>query len=273
MRFLVIGEIGLDRFVWCSITRLCPEGPVPVVNPRRETDNYGMAGNVVANLRSLGAEHVDSVSPPNTIIKTRYLDEASGQLVLRVDEHDVVPERDRFNLSLDLPESAADYDAVIVSEYGKGYVDEMQLQAVARWAALSKVPTLLDTKKVLGQWSREFTYVKLNEREYQVQLKAGLQEPQQYCQNLIVTRGPQGSWWVNGDLTVPTVTVPVADVSGCGDVYLAAFTLELIAGKSVGDSMRWANLAATLASSKRGVVSVLREEVCAFAANASRSST
>ena len=55
MKILVIGDSCIDRFVYCDINRICPEAPVPVLNPIKVVENEGMAGNVVKNLESLGA--------------------------------------------------------------------------------------------------------------------------------------------------------------------------------------------------------------------------
>src|ERR671930_2060645 len=52
---LVYGDVMLDEFVWGDVTRISPEGPVPVVDVRRESVHLGGAANVLANLRSLGA--------------------------------------------------------------------------------------------------------------------------------------------------------------------------------------------------------------------------
>src|SRR5919205_3203961 len=55
-RFVVVyGDVMLDEFVWGDVTRISPEGPVPVVDVRRESVHLGGAANVLANLISLGA--------------------------------------------------------------------------------------------------------------------------------------------------------------------------------------------------------------------------
>src|SRR5688572_19195985 len=54
-RILVIGDLMLDRYLWGSCDRVSPEAPVQVVQVQRESFALGGAGNVVANLRSLGA--------------------------------------------------------------------------------------------------------------------------------------------------------------------------------------------------------------------------
>src|ERR1043166_8525093 len=54
-KVLVLGDVMLDEFVWGDVTRISPEGPVPVVDVRRESVHLGGAANVLANLISLGA--------------------------------------------------------------------------------------------------------------------------------------------------------------------------------------------------------------------------
>src|SRR5687767_15953437 len=54
-KVLVLGDVMLDEFVWGDVTRISPEGPVPVVDVRRESVHLGGAANVLANLIALGA--------------------------------------------------------------------------------------------------------------------------------------------------------------------------------------------------------------------------
>ncbi|NNL30967.1 MAG: D-glycero-beta-D-manno-heptose-7-phosphate kinase, partial [Gemmatimonadetes bacterium] len=45
----------LDRYVEGTVDRISPEAPVPVVKVTRDWDAVGGAGNVAANVRTLGA--------------------------------------------------------------------------------------------------------------------------------------------------------------------------------------------------------------------------
>ena len=58
MKVLVIGETCVDKFVYCEANRMSPEAPVPVINPINVTTNDGMAGNTVANIKSLFPESI-----------------------------------------------------------------------------------------------------------------------------------------------------------------------------------------------------------------------
>ena len=57
-RIAVLGDCMLDRYVWGRVDRISPEAPVPVVEIERETVSLGGAGNVAANIQSLGADPV-----------------------------------------------------------------------------------------------------------------------------------------------------------------------------------------------------------------------
>ena len=53
LKVAVIGETCLDRFIYGKVNRICPEAPVPVLEPIEEHRNLGMATNVYENLRSI----------------------------------------------------------------------------------------------------------------------------------------------------------------------------------------------------------------------------
>ena len=53
-KVLVIGDSCTDVFIYGKVERLCPEAPVPVLNPTHQTQNGGMAKNVKSNLEVLG---------------------------------------------------------------------------------------------------------------------------------------------------------------------------------------------------------------------------
>ena len=56
IKILCIGDIMLDRFVQGKVERISPEAPVPVFQFVQEKKMLGGAGNVIANLNSLGCK-------------------------------------------------------------------------------------------------------------------------------------------------------------------------------------------------------------------------
>ena len=94
MKILVIGDKCTDVFVYGSVDRVCPEAPVPVMVSHREERNSGMAGNVYENVKSIcnsffkDKHDIRLISNENNIYKTRYVDEKSNQMLMRVDSND-----------------------------------------------------------------------------------------------------------------------------------------------------------------------------------------
>ncbi len=60
-KILVVGDIMLDKYVVGNASRLSPEAPVPIIHVTEEYYTLGGCGNVVRNLRELGAQ-VDCLS-------------------------------------------------------------------------------------------------------------------------------------------------------------------------------------------------------------------
>src|ERR1043166_7974810 len=54
-RIGVLGDLMLDRYLWGTASRLSPEAAVPVVDFAEQSECLGGAGNVAANLATLGA--------------------------------------------------------------------------------------------------------------------------------------------------------------------------------------------------------------------------
>ena len=136
---------------------MCPDAPVPVFVPTFERENKGMAGNVYENLKSLGIE-CDIKCNSNTITKTRYVEEKTNHMLLRVDSGE--EEINRISgLTKELIES---YDAIVVSDYNKGFLLEEDIQFICD----NHPAVFIDTKKVIGEYCRNCLFLKININEY-----------------------------------------------------------------------------------------------------------
>lgn len=266
MKILVIGDSCEDVFVKGSVDRLCPEAPVPVINPKNTTSNPGMAANVVANLRSLRPDaEVYFLTQDSVIKKIRYVDETSGYILLRVDEGDATKTPLEFSTLeefLKINGLTIDYfDAVIISDYNKGFLTEEFIHKLGLLLIVKPILSFLDTKKVLGKWSQLINFVKINLKEYELQ-KQHCVSPWTFCvTDLIVTLGKDGSKSIKSDVTIPTEPVNVMDVSGAGDTYLAAFAIKYMETHDKYTAMKYANKAAGIAVSNHGVVAVKQSEI------------
>lgn len=241
MKVLVIGDSCIDKFIYCNIERVCPEAPVPVMNPIRETSNPGMAYNVVENLKSLNLE-ADLITNPETITKTRYVDNRSGQMVVRIDENDVCKQIDPTHITIQWMK----YDAVIISDYCKGFLTEEDIKHLSQCHPL----VFMDTKKQLGSWCNDISFIKINEFEHKKNFELLPNYPQ--IQNkLVVTRGKEGCEYMGKVYSVPPVSVK--DVSGAGDTFLSGLVYEYLNTKDIYKSLEFANKCATQVVQKRGV--------------------
>jgi D-beta-D-heptose 7-phosphate kinase/D-beta-D-heptose 1-phosphate adenosyltransferase len=155
-KVLLIGESCIDKFVYGECTRLNPEAPTPVFIPKEETTNSGMASNVKENLKTLGI-HPTFITNENECIKTRFVDEQSNYILLRVDD-DINYEP----LHIDECGNIEYYDAVIISDYDKGLITPELVLEISKRAKL----TFMDTKKELTYWVLDVDYIKLNKQEY-----------------------------------------------------------------------------------------------------------
>jgi len=164
----VLGDCMLDRYLWGRVDRISPEAPVPVVEVERESVALGGAGNVAANLKSLGAEPIllgvvgadeegrrlrgafaerglatgAVIEDPGrpTTVKTRII--AHSQQVVRADREsraDVAGaplEQLLAAIERELPTC----QALVVSDYGKGVVHPRVLACALEAARGSAVP-------------------------------------------------------------------------------------------------------------------------------------
>lgn len=56
LRFVVVGDVMLDRYLYGRVQRISPEAPVPILELEREENRLGGAANVALNLRSLDCQ-------------------------------------------------------------------------------------------------------------------------------------------------------------------------------------------------------------------------
>jgi len=246
-KVLVVGDSCTDIFIYGKVERLCPEAPVPVINPTHQTENGGMSKNVISNLKSLGCD-TQLISNLNSIKKVRYVDERSNQMVLRVDENDSC---DRISLD-DLnyiSQFSDEYDAVIISDYCKGFLEEEDIQYICKKCDI----VFVDTKKQLGKWILEADYIKLNEFEHKKNFERIPNYPSM-VNKLIITQGKKGCTFK--DKMFPTEEVPIKDVSGAGDTFLAGLVYEYMKTKNIEKSIKFAQKCTTKVVQKHGVSTI-----------------
>jgi len=243
MNILVIGDSCTDVFRYGKVTRIAPEAPVPIIIPEKEKSNPGMAGNVVANLKALGV-NVEFLTNKTEIRKVRYVCSKYNHLLLRVDENDTC---ERINI---IPFKTGTFDAVIISDYCKGFLKEEDIEIISK---SFECPVFLDTKKILGKWAHNIDFIKINYHEYE-RNKEILENDPILKDKTIVTRGKYGCDYKGKNY--PTIDVPVKDVSGAGDTFLSGLVTEYAKTKNINRAIKFAQECTTIVIQKSGVSTV-----------------
>jgi bifunctional ADP-heptose synthase (sugar kinase/adenylyltransferase) len=244
MVITIIGELCRDVFKYGNVTRLCPEAPVPVLTDVYKELNWGMAGNVQENLLAHNPElNITLIHQKNIIKKTRYIDDKTNHMFLRVDEGE--NEIDKLVLTPEEIKDINESDLVIVSDYNKGFLTEEVLVQIGKLSKLS----IIDTKKTISKdLIDSFTFIKLNEHEYQRNKHISDKNKDKF----IITLGMNGA--KHNDTIFPSPSPKqTIDVSGAGDTFTSFFSLKYYETKNISESITFANQMASIVVSKRGV--------------------
>ncbi|MEO8372459.1 MAG: D-glycero-beta-D-manno-heptose-7-phosphate kinase [Candidatus Solibacter sp.] len=300
-RILIVGDVILDRYWWGEASRLSPEAPVPVVRKQRSTVRPGGAANTAANLAALGAVPilvglvgtdgeaaelqaallecdvavdaliVEAGRPTTT--KTRVI--AAHQQIVRVDDENTEPlspeSEDRALEAITRQLDAV--NAVVVSDYAKGFLTSRLLQSVIAGARNAGKRVLVDPKGTDFSRYQGATLLKPNRlelsiltglpaRTHEETLAAGYRLSELMPGVLILaTEGADGMTLFAGPGEVEHVaSTPrqVYDVTGAGDTVLATLSLAISAGATHREAMELAAEAAAIAISTMGTAIVER---------------
>lgn len=312
-RILVVGDVMLDHFVWGNVRRISPEAPVPVVEVVRETLFPGGAANVARNLspftkhsfimgrvgkdteaqRLCSLLNEEGVSTDTllineslpTICKTRIA--ARQQQIVRVDREVLKPLDDDELAEVEklVRAKIADLDAIIIEDYGKGFVTQPLVELLVRLATESKKLLVVDPSPRNPLDWRGVSLVKPNRLE--AFAAAGIddrhtpgdpvQDPQLLevgkrllakwqVPHVLITLGEQGMMIFSASAPgfphhIPTRAREVYDVSGAGDTAIALLTLALASNLSLIDAAEVANHASGIVVGKLGTATLTPDEL------------
>lgn len=228
-KVLLIGDYIVDRYLMHTATRLCPEGPVPVLQRTKAPfDGPGGAGLVYAQLQAFGGLEVNPIFTSRNIKERIFADD---HLVARIDddsEMTVAEDNVLDHLDAYLPTA----DAVIVSDYGKGGITKKIAYRLSL-APYGTTPVFVDAKTNWNWYRYQFAaFPNIAETKSQAWKDS--------CFTHSVIKCGAAGCSVDGQ-DVPTVNVPVRDVTGAGDVFLAAFVLNYLETKNLITAAKFAN--------------------------------
>ncbi|MCR9191744.1 MAG: bifunctional D-glycero-beta-D-manno-heptose-7-phosphate kinase/D-glycero-beta-D-manno-heptose 1-phosphate adenylyltransferase HldE [Gammaproteobacteria bacterium] len=296
-RILVLGDVMLDQYWHGSVARVSPEAPVLVVKIQKDDYRAGGAANVAINIAALGAKvhlvgivgndtaarklenslidggvrcHLKTIDAISTITKLRVL--GNNQQCVRLDFEEPFPpvsfiEDDTVRSLL------RDIDVLVLSDYAKGTLHNI-LPLIDEAKKLG-LPVLIDPKSNDFNCYRGATVVTPNFKELEAIVGSCadqdtlISKTQKLSEDyeieaILVTRGEQGMILAGSHIETiifPAIQKEVFDVTGAGDTVLAAFSTCIACGKDLNESMRLANLAASIAVGKKGTSAVSIEEL------------
>lgn len=304
-KILVVGDLMLDHYVIGSCSRISPEAPVQVIEAQSEENRLGGACNVAHNLASLGA-HVElcgvigedhngqkllslsqtkkigtdlviaSSSRPTTQ-KSRIL--VSNQQILRID-YEEKKELDKEILERIfscIANKIETFDALILSDYGKGVLTHAMTQKLIELACKNKIWVLCDPKGSDYSKYKGATLLTPNKKEAfeatgieirdHVTLSKALTKLKEECdlRYSIITLSEDGIGLLDQHMEViPTQAQEVYDVTGAGDTVIASLAYALSCGKSIQDACAFANIVAAIVVAKVGSAVATQEEIKSF---------
>lgn len=309
-RVLLVGDAMLDEYLEGDAERISPEAPIPIVKVAQSRLLLGGAGNVARNIASLGgkaclvsvcgrdnkgdmlksilaASAIESslvtLEGRPTTLKTRVI--ARNQQMLRIDHEDNTPLRAEETAKiLDAIRAVIDnYSILVVSDYGKGVVNEALMRGLTALCAASPTqprvlvdpktpnyplyagvhlltPNTKETGEAAGLPVRNKEEILAAGRAILASLRSD---------HLLTTLGAKGMALFADHKTVwhiPTAARKVFDVTGAGDTVMGTLALCLSAGIDLLDACVLANYAAGMVVADVGASTVTPEALQALIA-------
>ena len=301
-RVVVIGDVMIDEWIWGRVSRISPEAPVPVVAVRDHSFTLGGAGNVVSNLRALGAavafvgavgtdpeaarvhalfSEIDvdtsgmvALADRPTTRKTRVV--AHNQQVVRADWESTEPlsSDDRADAVARVSAAIRHADAVVLSDYAKGFLSREIVEAALACPLVIADPKPENVLMFAGvnciapnvSEAARASGIRISDAASLDRAGRALIE-KLGCRYAIITRGEHGMSLFGraGERAdIPSVARTVFDVSGAGDTVVAVLTLALAALIPIETAMQLANFAAGAVVEKLGTATATPHEIIAL---------
>jgi len=316
-KLLVIGDLMIDHYLWGSCERISPEAPVQVINVDNESTVLGGSGNVINNLKALGAQ-VDVISVIggcetsdelkillNDInVNSKYLITqkdritskksriiAAQQQVVRYDREstDEISTKSQTTILNTFKKIITNYDAVLLSDYGKGVLTSDLTQSLIAIANDNNKKVLVDPKGLDYSKYKGAYLLTPNKKEASEATNINIKDDKSLTQAItqlktkcdldisLITLSEQGVAIYDDhddELRIhPTVAREVFDVTGAGDTVLASLGFALSCGLDIDNSVEFANLAAGVVVGKIGSATATLNEIIEYESSLNKSTS
>ena len=313
-KILVVGDLMIDHYLWGSCERISPEAPVQVVSVTKESSVLGGAGNVINNLSALGAQ-VDVISVlggceisdelkellTDIKVNTQYLITqkdritskksriiAAHQQVARYDREstDEINNESQKSILISFKKIITNYDAVLLSDYGKGVLTTELTQSLISIANKHNKKVLVDPKGLDYSKYKGAYLLTPNKKEASKATQINIKDDASLTQAItqlktecdlsisLITLSEQGVAIYDDNLrTHPTVAREVFDVTGAGDTVLASLGFSLACNYDIDSAVEFANLAAGVVVGKIGSATATLNEIIEYESSLNKSSS
>lgn len=221
----MVGCVGSDSFGEEILNNFTSNG---VITTYVEPVTHLETGTAHITLAE-GDNSIIVVKGANDCITPAYIDKAI----------DVILKSDIVLIQQEIPEETVEYTAKVCFENN---VPLLLNPAPAR--PISK--TVIDMAAYItpNEWEASVLF---ENKDIHTALK-------DYPNKLLITEGKNGVRYHDGDneVLVPAFPVEAVDTTGAGDTFNAAFAVAIAEGKTIKDSIRFANRAASLSVTKFG---------------------
>ena len=301
-RIAVVGDLMIDHYIWGSCECISPEAPVQVLEVNKESNVLGGAGNVINNLVALDAAvHVYTVlgEDSNAVLAEQLLADAgancdavirqekrvttrksrviaSNQQIIRFDDEsrDDISLSSQYALLTDLQKNIFSYDAILLSDYGKGVLTPTLTQDIISLARAHDKPVLVDPKGTDYSKYEGATLLTPNRKEASMATGIDLKDHEKLKEAgfklkeelsltySIITLSEEGIAIFNDGMhIIPTVAREVYDVTGAGDTVLASLGIAMASGMDITEACEFANKAAAIVVAKVGSATATLNEI------------
>lgn len=285
----IFGDVIVDKYVDCDVTRISPEAPVPVLKYNDFYFRLGGAANVALNLINFNCKvtlycilgddenrkviqdfcekysiklvFITSKDKP-TILKTRYL--SQNKQLFRLDNEEEFDSSERADLEKSLIDNINCYDLLIISDYDKGtfkpdfnFIKNLKL-------INSRLKVVVDPKKSNWHYYSYADYITPNRSEFNLVSKYSSLNINLFCKklsddyninNVLLTKSEDGlTLYCKGNelCSYNANLQEVIDVTGAGDTVISSFAFKLLDCDDPSYSALFANYAAGISCSYFG---------------------
>ena len=302
-KILCIGDIILDSYVTNELIKISEEDPINVIKKKNQIYKLGGVGNVALNLKNFGVDldliTVGAKDKNYKIIinllksnkinhKTFYLDDVQTTVkerqyinnyhLLRTDNEKIIQiKNQKINFIINFIQKKIkknNYDAILVSDYGKGLVSEFFFSKLVKIANKSNLKIFVDPKsnnlkkydgsycvkannKEMDQFLKKFnskTIDLINNRNIK-NIKKNFNNLD--IKNFIITRSDQNTLYFKNDKKFKISSskikkLNVVNTTGAGDTFISVFVCFYLVTKKFDLSISVANLFSEFAVKKFG---------------------